>query len=333
MAIKFLTVIILCIPLTLSTPLIGQERFKDVKRSPNQYKAETEDLGVSSRLSNRTDLLLSPNNTKNPTIYGGFNAPQETANFMAIVLTRKGTSSFSYCSGAVITRNQIITNAHCFFKKGTFLVAVTDVYIGVGLGNGEFLNASNRLSVREVHILPTYNRDPNRNDIAVVTLRSHLPRSQNISRYSRKTLRGGQKVRVAGYGRTEDLGRLDTDDIVLRESSLSFLGMSTCKRRTKITSKTSFGSRCFVSPWSGSSATSGCSGDSGAPIFYIHKRSARMYIYALHTYRDGKCGGEDTISVGMKLKSYGQYIDDIKKGNYSAWDEVYPDNKSNFDSA
>lgn len=327
---KNLLVLILCIPLAYSTQSHRNVKFFNIKRFREFGREQAnEKLTSSLRAPNISNTVAPISNTKNPAIFGGFEASQEVANFVAVILIVKKTGR-SLCTGAVISRTKIITNAHCFFKKKSLLVSVEKVYVGVGLQDRTIMDVNNAYSAKYVHIFASYNRRQRAGDIAVVTLNYRLPASQNIAKYSKRNLQAEQLVQIAGYGTTEHTD--GSPSYILQESTLSFLGISVCSARANIKRNYASSKRCFVSPRSFSPATSGCSGDSGGPIFYIH-RNGRMYIYALHTYRNGRCGRKETINVGMKLKFFGKYIDGILSDYLSGWDEVFPDNNSNFDSA
>lgn len=282
-------------------------------------------IRLSDEPANITDILAGLDGTpapkkntgKTPSVYGGSLASQSVANFIAVIIIRTATG-YGTCTGSVISRTQVLTNAHCFVNSRRQLV-VRAVYIGVGLRDTNTLSNSNVKLVSAIDILSSYNPSRNADDLAVVWLRSDLGSRQPTSRYSIRSLSSGTLVRIAGYGASEYSN--GGASRYLLETNLAFITISTCRRTTTILSQYETKKRCFTSPSSARRPATSCGGDSGAPIFYI-AGSGKMYQYATNTYGVGACGSRSKLSVGMSLRSYRTYLSGIVRGSTTGWTRV-----------
>lgn len=277
------------------------------------------------------DLLPSSRQDRRPVIYGGYDAPQRTANYLAYVQITHTFNTSKFCSGVVISRQHVLTTAHCFFVPRTFTISVRSVRVLIG--ERDLVRVSNTSIVytaSSIHILPSYNRSRSANDVAVITLSESLPATQRAAVYTKKKVPDGTVVSIAGYGATEKApGRVST---VLQQTELQYVKMTKCMNMTSLLPQYKKSKMCFGSPDGSDPPHTSCGGDSGSPLFMFDEEGGPMKVLAINSYGVGPCGSKEKLSVGMKLKTHRLALRQIVNGNSSRWEEIFPDNESKFDA-
>lgn len=318
------TIFILLLFVSLTGSFALDARFKKNSVNTARYSHHTDRFSKPVAAIDFTSRR-STEGSSSAKIYGGIDVLPDALPFIAFIKVIQGGSSRN-CSGIVISDSKILTNAHCFFKEGTDYISVEDVYVGVGITDGTLLEKSNSLSVLQVDIHDEFDWEEDTNDLAVIVLEHDLPSSQKIAAYTNDRLFPGDKAFIAGYGKSEN------SNGILKEATMKFINMRTCTRDVEIKQVNQKTKYCFVSAEVDSTSqasSTACSGDSGAPVFFINENGI-MEVYSLNSYHVGDCGKRDTISVGIRLMHYRTRINHIIADNHEGWDEVYPQNDSEF---
>lgn len=262
-----------------------------------------------------TQNLNEVNNSKTPAVFGGHDASQTIADFVSRVRIFRKNGKSPHCTGFVVSEDQVLTNAHCVYYKGKS-VGIRDAYVWVGHREPSSMTSSNRYQALSVHVSKGYTKRTGFRDCAIITIQGYFPSSQKIAGLSRRSLPPGTLVSIAGYGYS------DSDSTALQTTEMEFVADRNCKYPSGTARSVLRSQRCFTTPSGASQGQTGCFGDSGGPVFYISKRE-RMWVYAMHTYRRGRCGVRNTLSIGMDMRYFRSSIEEMSVYEDSDWNEEY----------
>ncbi|MGQ0445977.1 MAG: trypsin-like serine protease [Beijerinckiaceae bacterium] len=212
----------------------------------------------------------------------------EFAPYVVVVLDQTGAKA-SVCSASVVTRNVVLTAAHCVSG-----LAATRVYYRESSGDGIFLG------VAKIAINPNYRPDATPRgehsiDLALLLLTEPLP-----SKFKPVELGGigpvavGQHVRIAGFGLSdEDKARIAS----FGPSDEDISGTSGVLRAGVLISSGPKSTFAFLIDPAGA-GLGACVGDSGAPVFA--GQGPRLVAVAIQANAEGghKCG-ETTVAVQL----------------------------------
>lgn len=271
------------------------------------------------RFDSIKDVNKTNHNIKNPSILGGVNAPSNVAAYLAYVRVEYDSGS-SACTGVVVGSDKVLTNAHCFDGG-----KVQDVKVWVGYQRKSSMNSNNYFEVSWVDIYEDYLPSEYHSDVAAIDISGTFPKSQKIAGISRRTLRNGKEAYIAGYGRKTNQAKSSR----LLWTTVSYYDFDTCysaapsNQRWKLHEDSMY---CFGSVDFDEGGHGGCSGDSGAPIFYLSSTTKRMWVYGLHTFRTNACGAPGRGKWAMKLKHFRKSILEVISDDYDDWTEVYYNN-------
>ena len=143
-------------------------------------------------------------------IAGGAECPDAPSDIVVV-----GTS-VGYCSGTFITRNQVLTAAHCFADGGT---------------SAQIMNQYFSYSSSRVQVHPSFNPyvPSDQNDVAIVTIGQDAPVTPvpiNVSR----GVSEGDSVVTYGFGLDQNddtyIGRIESGEAPLKATTLDVIGVS-----------------------------------------------------------------------------------------------------------
>lgn len=189
-------------------------------------------------------VLLAPLPAR--AIIGGAPAPANLAAQTALIVSTRGAS----CSSAVLTRDLLLTAAHCVEPKADYAAVVFEG------------GAPKLVPVARIALHPRFNPEHFRTrrptpDLALVKLSAALPASFRVARLARdiRQPKPGDPFTLAGYGVTAEgdgksAGKLNAVTLPAIGNTIDATGV--------IMTRLSGG---------GGKAAGGCTGDSGGPVF------------------------------------------------------------------
>jgi trypsin len=212
-----------------------------------------------------------------PKVIGGIIAPKPYLFYANPVSLAQTNTDRIFCGGARISRNIVLTAAHC----------VSDIEdfgrLGVVLGLTDATKASvlPKIPVKQVVIHPEFDAKYLRNDIALLILEDH-PRLDEIQEYMRLPkdsveIPDGRMLKVIGFGTQSSFGELsDERSDRLNETLLPFISTPKCSNLLrKINASSNFtqiredaivpSQLCAGDSKNG--LVDSCYGDSGGPLF------------------------------------------------------------------
>jgi hypothetical protein len=179
-------------------------------------------------------------------IIGGAPAPAELSAHAALIVSTRGAS----CSSAVLTRDLLLTAAHCVSPRGDYAAVVFE-------GGVPKLIPVARVSAHPRFDIDAFQARKPTPDLALVKLSAPLPASFRAARLSRDVVKPlpGDEFTLAGYGVTKEgddksAGKLNAVTLPAIGNTIDATGV--------IMTRLSAG---------GGKAAGACTGDSGGPVF------------------------------------------------------------------
>jgi len=199
----------------------------------------------------------------------------------AVMVMEQGGGETDFCTASVITRNVVLTAAHCV--RG---VSSTRVFYRGGEGKLIVYN------VADIALNPDYRPNARRQhvasiDLALLRLREPLPSSfKPVELAYLGPLAQGQRLRIAGFGRADE--DVSGTSGVLRAGVLSAAGP-----KSKFLA-------FFADP--AGSGLGGCTGDSGAPIFALDRPVLVAVAISAKGAGGYTCGAStEAVKIGPQL--------------------------------
>ncbi|HMV66396.1 MAG TPA: serine protease [Myxococcota bacterium] len=207
-----------------------------------------------------------------------------------------------FCSGTLITRDVVMTAAHCLDvarRAATNFSEMRPSELAIYVGSDPYADILSHLyTVRRLDIQPSYKRKLNRNDIALIELSQ--PITENVSPVPNlPTNLGwtnqdiGDSFNIAGFGYTQR-GTFGTK----LQTDVPLLGFGCASRY------------CPVAGYPASQVTYSqsnggpCSGDSGGPLFV--NRGGSWYVGGVTSYGDYGC---QYYGVSTRVDAFQSWID------------------------
>lgn len=201
---------------------------------------------------------------------------------VVLLMIMKGQES-SICTGTPISKDVILTAAHCV-KNADKVLAIfhTDVTCESGFNKDkQSIGATDFIS----HI-DYSGRSNAENDVALVKLASSIPSDYQISEiYDGKSPLSSDTVTLAGYGITSESGE---GAMFLRTTSKSFKSDISTTSTNVVISQSYNGI---------------CSGDSGGPVFV--EVGGQLKILGVNSIVTGRT--EETVCHGKSVSMYAPY--------------------------
>ncbi|XP_065295406.1 chymotrypsinogen A-like [Dermacentor albipictus] len=195
-------------------------------------------------------------------IYNGEPVTREKIPWMVAVFSKKGsTKGFSLCGGSIITRNVILTAAHCVMKKGRYAAEVLVMY---------HFTLDGKFTGVYAHKIIAHPRFVKRSEVVHDIALVKLPVDLEFNRFmkpvclpTRKMNVAGKGLVVAGWGKTESSNHSKS----LRRAEVIGLTDEQCQYRLRGKNPET---RLPIKPGPAICAfaigTGACKGESGGPL-------------------------------------------------------------------
>ncbi len=201
----------------------------------------------------RLALILCALSAPSAAMIGGANAPASISAQTVMIVSTRGAS----CTGAVISRDLVLTAAHCVQPAADYAAVVFDG------GQPQVIQAA-RVALHPRFDPAQFSSRKPTPDIAIVKLASALPASFRPARLEREPYKPmpGERFTLAGFGVTSEKDGASAGK--LRTLSLPAIG-NTIDATGIIMVRLSGGSE---------KQSGACTGDSGGPVFRGEKVAA-----------------------------------------------------------
>ncbi|XP_068623833.1 chymotrypsin-1-like [Battus philenor] len=183
-------------------------------------------------------------------IVGGYRAPKEFGRFHASLQNLTG---HHVCGSAVISRNHLLTAAHCVNR-------VKPRFIKVIVGTTDLDKGGKQYRVKSIHIHRRYNSTRRTNDIAIMKIRGSFDLNYvSILRLPKCRLKENDPIILSGFGANEAFGVSSREMYAL---NLTVFSQKTCRYAMRYSKKVVDSMFCtFTKIGEGT-----CHGDSGGPL-------------------------------------------------------------------
>ena len=260
-------------------------------------------------------LLCTPlwAQTAEPRIIGGDNAQQGRWPWMAQVDVSFPNNTVGLCGGSHLSRNWVVTAAHCVVNENDQSVTAGDVDVRIG---SVVLDGGTVYTGTGLYIPSNFRRTQGRefdNDIALVRINgpamqerpSLIGNAQFLDLQNRSAAQRDEALTALGWGVTQPGG--DTPASRLQEVQLDYVPTDSCLDQW---GNSNFNTNTMVcvdernAP--GGQQQDTCVGDSGGPLF-LGQESA-PYLVGLTSYGEVNCG-DDLPSVYTNLSSQISFVE------------------------
>ncbi|XP_066475830.1 coagulation factor X-like [Tiliqua scincoides] len=236
--------------------------------------------------------------SNDPRIVGGsFCRPGECP-WQVQIQTKRG---YGFCGGSLISRQWVLTAAHCLDTVIPHQVTVGD------FDKHQRERDEQKVGVQRYQQHPQYNPENYNNDIALIQLTSSVAFSQNVfpiclpnPNLATLLLEGQEPGRVSGWGATHTKGRSTR---FLMKVSLPMVTMDICRQTTdKLLTENMFCAGYATK------AKDACKGDSGGPFAVAHHDT--WYLMGIVSWGEG-CAEEGKYGAYTRVSNYLSWIKEV----------------------
>ncbi|OWZ08859.1 hypothetical protein PHMEG_00018532 [Phytophthora megakarya] len=270
--------------------------FVDAYEFSNSMRTTTPPIS-SSESNTSTGLSINQENR----IYGGSDADVEQYPFIASL--RFDPKGKTFCGGALIASQYILTAGHCIKTDKGQIYASLGSEFGSGAGSGTV----EQIKVVKGYRHPLYNNDKHLYDVGILKLKTPSTQKEaSLGAPNGSDNKVGTMATALGWGLKEDR----TGSFLLQEVNVAIISNAECNKQ--------YGGRItegMMCAGNGNGKDS-CNGDSGGPLV------ANDVLVGLVSW-GGKCGVK--AGVYTRLTYVKDYINDVLNG---ATDSVFTGNSS-----
>jgi len=274
----------------------GPRADKDAKRPPYAEKwwwssPSSSSSSSSSSGSSSSSAVQCGKAAAGSRIVGGYEVYPEHSFPWQILLTVSG----SMCGGSVISKNYILTAAHCV--DGSYASGMS-VYVG-----GHARGSGDVKKVSKVIEHENYNSRTYDNDIALLKLEDELTFTDEITPICLPSSDAvvGTTCTVTGWGTTSSGGNVAND---LMKVSVPILANDDCGQ---VTNQMTDNMMCAGYSWGGYDS---CQGDSGGPLACPTSDDSSVYEqHGVVSWGIG-CGDSGYPGVYARVSEYTDWIED-----------------------
>ncbi|KAI8321125.1 trypsin-like serine protease [Martensiomyces pterosporus] len=242
-------------------------------------------------------------------IVGGFDMPDNGAPFAVKIAISVGDVTFS-CGGSILSKNHIVTAAHCMTDDNDKPYAASQVTLGYGSDNIKLQTQTNASNI-VVH--PQYNtktaNNVNENDIAIIVVPDMKmdKNTQAISIYNGQ-ITAGYKVVALGWGATVSNNDPNSMPSELKGAVLQVGDKEGCMLFDSNYQSSDGPKICTLNKYSPGNST--CKGDSGTGV--VIQAQNGYYLAGLDSqggrFQDATCGTSDGYTLFTHVNAHLDFI-------------------------
>ncbi|CAL4121835.1 unnamed protein product, partial [Meganyctiphanes norvegica] len=218
-----------------------------------------------------------------------------------------GAGFHVFCGGTLITKQHVISAAHCF-NRPEVTYDITTIRLG------EYNTRKDGDGAQDFSILDLrigdWNELERKNDIILLKLDRSLAsftgdiRAACLPYNLRHEKFVGQSLTVVGWGKYSN-GNVLNSPIPLR-GDVSVVSVNDCQRSYSNSGLNIDDQQLCA----GTGGTDSCRGDSGGPLNFVDIKSGHFYVVGIVSFGSGRCGSRNHPGVYTRIGSYLNWIED-----------------------
>ena len=244
-----------------------------------------------------------------------YNGKESRGNFPFMVALVSREQGSSFCGGVLISRQHVLTAAHCFEHVSSW----GDVDVRVGqddISEEELLGTEANIESVKIHERYSMSGRTRRtplNDIAIIKLDRKITRKNVVPiclpKQSRDVTKESSKGVVAGWGLTVNDRRVGAPINKLQYTSIPTMDHEKCQElylRQLHESEVDINSDMVCG---GNEETDACRGDSGGPLMYNTDWTGyRWEVWGIVSFGPSLCANKDVPGVYTRVDKYLDWI-------------------------
>lgn len=269
--------------------------------------------------SSRFIKFVEPAKLNFTRIIGGTTPSSWLTSHMAFVITSYPNDVWGQCSGSILTRNLVLSAAHCFTPDG-----ITDpIAVYVFIATNPVVSGVPYYIARRVAVHKQYNPATIQNDIALVEVFGSFQGTYKsvFLASSMNWLSGGQVVFAAGYGPDENGSSAELNEVELKQQPFELCVPKTIEALRPTLNNTQI--LCATGPgFPTEGGKDTCRGDSGGPLYV---KLSTYYVVQIGITSFGgqqECALPDSVTWYTNVSSYIPSMVAFTRGYCQDWKYV-----------
>uniref|UniRef100_A0AB38ZES6 Venom S1 protease 46 n=1 Tax=Oncocephalus sp. TaxID=2944721 RepID=A0AB38ZES6_9HEMI len=277
-----------------------------------QAHFDSSEHGMEKPTWKKTTCRCGWTNKSPARIIGGQQAGVNEFPFMALLISENSKSKI-FCGGSIISKNHILSAAHCTHGYTKIVVRVGEHDIRTT----KETKATQIIDVKKVIDHPNYKENTVENDITILVLKESIKFNNLVGPVCMPSSTSKSKnqqhlknyyLKIIGWGLTNDFSQGGRPSPVLKKATVKVIDMKICNILFSVSDKSHKSQICTYN-----NDKSSCGGDSGGPLFRVDYLT-NMYVKEALTSYGYNCIGTDP-SVNTKVSNYIDWIEQVIKDN------------------